>query len=350
MWPMSRVKRPKQFMKIEGENSLLKQTFLRASSLDVDDVISVTASEYKLQTMAEAREFEFNHHLILEPFGKNTAGAIAIAARYALRKFDEDIILLVLPSDHIIKDFEGFEKTVKMATDLTKNEKTQRLENLVLFAITPTCPHMGFGYIKEKEKLGKGFSVEHFVEKPTLQKAEQYLLSKNYYWNAGMFVFGAQTYLSELKKYATEVFEVAEKIDVNSKCYLIDKNVFEKMPNISIDYALMEKSSKVVGIKARFDWNDLGTWDSVATTIKSDENNNKTKGNALLYDTTNSFVFSNSDRMIATIGLDGITIVETSDATLIARNDRLQEVKNVVEQFEKDNNPIAVEHKTEYRP
>ena len=343
LWPVSRSRRPKPFMWVEDEGNLLNRTLKRLNGLDVSDIISVSNADYRFFVEQTANYFKFNNHLILEPFGKSTAGAIGVSAKYASEHFGDDAILVVLPSDHIIKDIKSFETVINQAAKVANTGK------LVTLGITPTKAHTGYGYIK----TGKNNLVESFVEKPDKKTAEKYIADGGYYWNAGMFVFTAKTYLDELQKNAPDVFDVVNKIDTHKKNFLINEQIFKDMPNISIDYAVMEKSKNVAVVPATFDWNDLGSWDSVNETLKQDENGNSYRevSDVIMKDTKNTTIFSTSDdKLIATIGLDHLTIVETRDAVLIADSNKLQGVKDIVNELKLKKHQVVDVHRTEYRP
>ena len=341
LWPLSRTKRPKPFMWVQGEGNLLNRTLNRLQGLDVSDIISVSNLDYRFFVERTVNDFKFNNHFILEPFGKNTAGAIGVSAKYANEHFSDDSILVVLPSDHVIKDIQSFENVINQAVKIANNGK------LVTLGITPTKPHTGYGYIK----TGENNLVESFVEKPDEKTAEKYISDGGYYWNSGMFVFSAKTYLDELQKNAPDVFDVVNKIDTSTKDFTIDEKIFSDMPDISIDYAVMEKSKNVAVVPATFDWNDLGAWDSISEILPTDKNGNSIKGDVQLIDTKNTTIFSTSDdKLVATIGLDNLTIVETRDAVLIADNNKLQNVKDIVKELKLKKHQVADIHRTEHRP
>ena len=349
LWPVSRSARPKPFMWAEKTGSLLANTFRRICDLDtaITDIISVSNEKYRFAVQNVVADMDILCHNILEPFGKNTAGAIGVACTYAKQHFGDDVCVVVLPSDHIITDTQGFHECIKTAIGLA------RQHYLVTLGIVPNKPHTGYGYIKRKSAVSKGYTVAEFVEKPDLPTAEKYVSSGDYFWNAGMFVFGANVYLNQLAKHAPAVLSVVNKIDVNTTDFVIPADIFKAMPDISIDYAVMEKSDKVAVVPADFDWNDLGTWDSVAETLPVDKNNNRIRdvSDVVMHDTKNTHIFSTSkDKLIATVGLNNVTIVETRDAILVANSKKLQGVKNIVNTLTDKQHPTAKIHRTEYRP
>ena len=347
LWPVSRSKRPKPFMWVEDEGTLLNRTFDRLDSLAVEDVISVTNEQYRFATARTANDFNFKHHMILEPFGKNTAGAIGVACKYIAQNFGDDAVALVLPSDHIIQDKGSFSKSIFDAIELAQKGF------LTTLGITPTKPHTGYGYIKAGDTLCVGNRVDSFVEKPDLDTAEKYIADGQYYWNAGMFVFTAGAYLKSLKDNATDVLSVVENISVDGSEFVIDEKIFADMPDISIDYAVMERANNVAVVPVSFDWNDLGAWDSVAETLPVDENGNRSReaSDVMMLDSRNTTVFSTADdKLITTVGLDDVTIVETRDAVLIAKTDKLQSVKEVVNALKEKQHSAVDVHHTEHRP
>ena len=343
LWPVSRTKRPKPFMWVEDEGTLLNRTLNRLNGLGISDIISVSNADYRFFVERTASDFSFNNHLILEPFGKNTAGAIGVSAKYAVEHFGGDSVLVVLPSDHIIKDIKSFESVINSAVEIAKDDK------LVTIGIKPSKAHTGYGYIK----AGADNKVDEFVEKPDETTAQKYIDSGDYYWNAGMFVFTADTYLNALQKNANDVYDVVDKIDTSNKDFVIDETIFDTMPDISIDYAVMESADNVAVVPATFDWNDLGAWDSIAETLPTDKDGNSYRENSdvIMSDTKNTTVFSTSDdKLVATVGLDNITVVETRDAVLIADSNKLQGVKNIVADLKAKNHETVDIHRTEHRP
>lgn len=356
LWPLSRSQRPKPFMWVEESGSLLERTLNRVQQLNPTCVLSVTNADYALAHLGVTDTFDMPHRMILEPFGRNTAGAIGVASAYCAHHFGADSLLVVLPSDHIIENKKVFADTIQASTALAEQGY------LVTLGINPTKPHTGYGYIEMGHSLTVdslsdekplGFAVNSFVEKPDLATAQSYLNTGNYLWNAGIFIFTAQAYLTALQAHAPDTYHVVQQCDITADTVHLDSDIFAQMPNISVDYAVMERADKVAVVPALFDWNDLGSWDAVAESLPADEHNNRTKGQTLLYDTSNTTVFSTAtgqDKMIATVGLDNITIVETRDAVLVADNHKLQGVKDVVQQLSDMNHPTVHQHRTEHRP
>ena len=260
-----------------------------------------------------------------------------------MEKTESDPVILVLPSDHQIKDIDGFEKTVK------KGEKIAQKGLIVTFGIKPSYAETGYGYIKvDSEEIESGFKVNKFVEKPTKEIAEKYISDGNYYWNSGIFMFKASVLLEETKKCTPEIFEKLENYDF-SKSNEIPYIEFDKMPAISIDYAVMEKSDNIALVKLESDWNDLGSWSSIYEVSPKDENGNVIVGHVLDEGSKNSFIYSSS-KLVATIGLEDTVIVETEDAILACKSDKTQDVKKIFDTLKKQNDNTHLVHKTVYRP
>lgn len=357
LWPVSREGHPKPFMKLADGQSLLEKTYLRATALAqcllVDNcptVMTVTNSEYYFLSRDVENKANIHSLFLLEPFARNTAAAIALAAYQAIHRFGENIILLILPADHLIDDVRHFDEAVKKAFDLAKQGY------LVTFGITPTAPETGFGYIECGDDLGDGKKVSRFVEKPTLEKAQQYLSSGNYLWNSGMFCFGAATLLEQMARFAPAVAASAKACwDVIGSAEKLDSAIeipavaFESVPSISIDYALMERSDQVVVVDGRFTWNDIGSWAAVRDLAAPDHCGNRALGECIFVDSSNTFVQS-EDRLVATVGLKDVMIIDTPDALLVVDANRSQDVKSVVSELKLADHHIAKLHKTVVRP
>ena len=308
LWPLSRKQMPKQFLKIFEKESLFQKT-LKRNKILVDKIEVITNEDQYFIALDQAEEVEVNPRFIIEEIGKNTAPAIAFGA---LSSEKEDI-LFVTPSDHLIKNKDEYEKVVKKAKELANKGY------LVTFGIKPSEENTGYGYIE-----ANGEDVIRFHEKPDLKTVKEYLKRGNFYWNSGMFVFKAGVYLEELKKYNPKLFESILISYENSKRSeeLIRLKSMEKIEDISVDYALMEKSEKVKVIKSEFEWNDVGSFDSLSREIKSK--------NAVEIDSEKNFYFSDTKKVIASIGLKDYIIVDTNDALLIAKKGETQKVKDIV--------------------
>ena len=341
LFPLSRTCFPKQFMKIGGDQSLLAQTVLRFMPVaKATDMVIVTNKEYihhvKAELVACGAE---GAHILLEPVGRNTAPAIALAARYCLDELGagEDEVLFVTPSDHIIKQTELFVQAVRQAEDMAQQE------NIVTFGIKPDKPEIGYGYIEAGAACGSGFMVKSFKEKPDQETAEAYVAAGTYYWNSGMFAFTIGHFMQELGTYQPEIFGLINHSYVETLAH------FEDMPNISIDYAIAEKSKKVVTIPLPAYWNDIGSWDAIYDVLDKDKDGNAVKGDCIPINCTNTLMLGRS-RLIAGIGLEDLLVVETDDVIVVAKKGESQKVKDLVNELKKRGRREADEHTTLYRP
>jgi len=340
LWPLSRKSYPKQFLQLGGEESLLKQAIERVSNaVATEDIIVITSEEYKFYV-----NFDFGNinHVILEPMGKNTAPAIALGVKYCLDKLrcTEDEVVFICPSDHVVKPAKKFAASLEAAEVIAKEG------NLVTFGVIPTRPETGYGYIKVNGECMSAtghryLRVEQFIEKPDMETAKQYMGDKRYYWNAGMFAFTAGTMLEELGKFAPGIRKLLDG------SYDEVLSNFREMPEISIDYAVMEKSRKVVTVPMDIYWNDIGSWDSVFEMLKKDKQGNAFDGDVVAVDTTGTMVIGKK-RLIATVGLHDCLVVETDDAVLIAQKGDTQKLKEVVKRL--NGRKEVTEHLTVYRP
>jgi len=343
LWPASREAYPKQFLRLGGKKSLLQQTLERFLNIvSPKDIILLTNEQYKFLVLSEVNEVSIDlaDNILLEPARRNTAPAIALGMKYCLERLrtSSEEVLFVCPSDHIIKPVEKFVEYVKLA------EKVARQGYIVAFGIKPLYPETGYGYIKITVKdLGGYYLVERFTEKPDLETAKRFLSEGNYFWNSGMFVFTIETMIEELRLYASEIYQLFNQP--------LDDMIanFQKMPDISIDYAVMEKSKKVVAIPMDIYWSDIGSWDSLYDALDKDEKANVILGDVLAKDTESCLVIGNK-RLIATVDLKDLIIVETDDAVLIAKRGSAQKVKHVLEELKDKNRVEAIEHRTVYRP
>jgi mannose-1-phosphate guanylyltransferase / mannose-6-phosphate isomerase len=356
LWPVSREGNPKPFMKVENNESLLLKTYQRAIEVSAGrDVLTVTNRDYFFLSKDEFHRGHFgperNAVFLLEPMGRNTAPAVAMAALQVQEKHGPDAMLLVLAADHLIADIQGFRAAVDRAVQLATDN------HLVTFGIVPTAPETGYGYIEAEEAIGPGRKVVRFVEKPSLVKAKGYLETGNFLWNSGMFCFKAGILLEELRRYAPEVLDASMACwDELRKTQGADASMFEipaegflKVPDISIDYAVMEHSDKVVVVPADFDWNDIGSWTALRDLREADENNNRADGDVIFVETSNTFV-QPAERLVATVGVDNLMIIDTPDALLVAHANKAQEVKQVVHQLKLSNHSAYKEHRTVTRP
>ncbi len=356
LWPVSREALPKPFMRLGGELSLLQRTLARALPLATDGRAAiVTNHEYFFRTREEiaalpalARSLRVTQ--LLEPQGRNTAPAIAIAALWA-QETAPGATLLVLPADHLIPDESAFAASAREAVALAERGA------IVLFGIQPTAPETGFGYIELGERLpdSQACRVRRFVEKPDAAKAVQFLQMGNFVWNSGMFCFGAQTILDALQAHCPDVLEAARAAweatrgQATDERALIAAEPFARCRDISIDYAVMEKAENVVVLPSRFGWSDIGSWRAVAEQLPADAQGNTTLGDTMLVDTHNTHVQS-EDRLVAAVGLDNLLVIDTPDALLVANKDASQQVKEIVARLKASGHEAARLHRTVARP
>ena len=354
LWPLSRKSFPKQFLSINSDDnkSLLQKTLERIK--DIDNIINpilICNEEHRFIVAEQMREINIEpKKILLEPIGKNTAPAITLAALKAI-EFDEDPILLILSSDHIIMDKKEFIKVIKNGASYASKER------LVNFGIIPTYPETGYGYIKSKTPLIKNSNeasdIESFIEKPDILTAQKLLKDKRYTWNSGMFMFKAKIILDEIDHYSPDVLKYCKNalkpnlLDLDFQ--RLDKSEFVKCPEISIDFAVMEKTKKATVLSLDVGWADIGSWDSVWDVSKKNKDGNFIKGNILTINTSNSYLRS-EERLIAAIGVKDLIIVETRDAILISNKSSSQDVKNIVDKLKLSNTPEGQEHKRIYRP
>jgi mannose-1-phosphate guanylyltransferase len=324
LWPLSRAARPKQFLRLHGEDTMLQATVRRLSGLDIQASITICNEEHRFFVAEQLREIDKLGSIILEPVGRNTAPAIALAALTV----KDDPLLLVLAADHVIQDEAAFREAVIRAIPLAEAGK------LVTFGIVPSAPHTGYGYIKRGKDLGEGFEVDAFVEKPSSDVAQDYFSSDDYYWNSGMFLFRASNYLEELKKFRPDILEQCQGSVMDVKTDLdflrIDKDMFQSCPAESVDYAVMEKTLHAVVVPMDAGWSDIGSWSSLWDISEKDGEGNSTHGDVILHNTRNSYVRSDN-KLVAVIGVDDLVVVSTKDALMVAHKDSVQDVKMITE-------------------
>lgn len=341
LFPLSRACYPKQFLHVIGDKSLLAQTVERFLGLvRPEDIVVVTNEKYIFHVQAELKSINAQEaHIIVEPVGRNTAPAIALSQIYCKDKLkcNDDEVLFISPSDHLIKPIEAFQKLIMQA------EQTAKQGNIVTLGIKPTKPETGYGYIEAAEnKEDMIVKVLSFKEKPDLETAKKYLKAGNYFWNSGMFMFSIKTMKEEFKTFVPEIVEIENK----GYEYTVDN--FMQMPNISIDYAVAEKSQKMTMMPMQdIYWNDIGSFDAIAEVL-SDENNNAFIGDTLTDNCTNTMIIA-EDRLVAGIDLNNLVIVDTPDALLVAQKGQSQKVKDVVSKLKKADRKEARENMTMYR-
>lgn len=343
LFPLSRSCYPKQFLKIAGQKSLLQQTVERFARLvKFEDILIVTNKDYIFHVQADLVEIgAAAAHIITEPVARNTAPAIALAVAYCKDKMDCDVseCLFVTPADHVISPVEDFQKVVEVAEAICENS-----DYIVTLGVNPTKPETGYGYIHaEAEMVGEGFKVESFKEKPDLATAEQYLAQGGYYWNAGMFAFSVQTMENSLKNLASEVYAIS------SLGYEQAMERFSDMPNISIDYAVAEKSKNIVVVPmGSVNWNDVGSFDAIDEVLPT-KNGNVISGDVITTDSKNNMILG-SNRLVSTIGVENLIVVDTPDVLLISGKGKSQDVKKVVEKLKSQRRKEVSENVTMYRP
>ncbi len=354
LWPLSRDTFPKQYISLSSINkqSLLQNTIKRLKGLkNTCKPIMICNENHRFLVAEQLREIEINpNSILLEPEGKNTAPAIALSAIKAL-EIEEDPILLVLSSDHEIKNERRFIDVIEAGLDFALKNK------LVTFGVIPSKPETGYGYIKaEKEFLpGKieGQNIEKFAEKPDLKTAKEYLNDMRFTWNSGIFMFRARTILEEIDNYCPEIIKFCRESLLKSEGDLdftrLHKDSFKKCPNISIDVAVMEKTDKGIVLPLDAKWSDVGSWEAVWENANRDEKGNSVNGNIILRDTNNSYLRSEK-RLMVGIGLNDIVAVETNDAILISNKNKSQDVKEVVKLLKRDSVQEGSKHRKIYRP
>jgi len=353
LWPVSRRAHPKPFMKLIDGESLAEKTFRRALALAGDaPVLTVTSRDYYFYTRDLYNGMVGEDHLhpfLLEPIGRNTAPAIALAALCLQGQSGPESVMLVMPADHLIRDEEQFQTAVNEARALAERGY------LVTFGVHPTHAETGYGYIQKAGRIANssGHDVASFVEKPDEKTAIQYLESGEYEWNSGMFCFTAGAYLDSLERHAPEIYRCSqacwESMDPSRQPLEIPADLFSECPAISIDYAVMEKASNCAVIGGDFGWSDIGSWNAISDLYESDESGNRIHGKAVVIDSRDCFIQS-EDRLVAAVGVHELVIVDTGDAVLVADRQHAQDVKQVVSQLTSLEHTTADFHRTVHRP
>ena len=342
LWPLSRKKYSKQFLKLVEGTPLLDSTYKRLLKFfSPQDIITITNKDYYFYVKDSCAKFppQMSENIISEPISKNTAPAIALGTKFILDKLkaNPDETVFVFSSDHIIKPVDKFVKYLRIA------EKAAEKDYLVTFGIKPTSPETGYGYIKAGKKIGDFNLVEQFTEKPDLQTAKEYLKTGKYFWNSGIFAFKIAIFLIELQTYQPEIYK---NIDNGYDSAISN---FSKMPSISIDYAVMEKSKKVAVVPMDIFWSDVGSWDSFYKISEKDSEGNVLIGDVKTLDTKNSLILSNK-RLVTAVNIEDAMIIETDDAVLVSKMGNSQKVKRLLTELKKDSRKEAVEHSEVFRP
>jgi mannose-1-phosphate guanylyltransferase/mannose-6-phosphate isomerase len=351
LWPLSREALPKQLLPLLSEKTMLQETVQRSrASADWMPPLVVCGNEHRFLVAEQLREIDvIPLGILLEPVGKNTAPAAAIAAQYLLKE-DKDAIMLVLPADHAVDDIEAFHAAVQRAISAAATGA------LVTFGIEPSSPETGYGYIQRGAALAgiEGcFTVDRFIEKPDRATAEAFLASHDYCWNSGMFLFKASDYLQQLEQFRPDIVSNCDKAFRDAYRDLdfcrLDEVAFARCPSESIDYAVMESTRKAVVVLARIGWSDIGSWSALCAVQAADDNGNILRGDVYVDGVANSMVRS-ENRLVAVIGLKDLIVVETKDAVLVAHKDHVQGVKKIVEDLKKNKRSEHLSHTTVYRP
>lgn len=350
LWPLSRKQYPKQFLALTGDHTLFQQTLERLVFEGMEPPVVVSNQEHRfiVQEQLEALNLK-TQSILLEPFGRNTAPAVAIAAMKLMAE-GRDELLLILPADHVIEDQRAFQRALALATNAAEKGE------MVLFGVPADRPETGYGYIKSGDERGLPdgvIRVERFVEKPDEARARQFVEEGGYFWNSGMFLFRTSRFLEELKKHDADIYDTCllalERSQHDGDLVNIDAATFECCPDNSIDYAVMEKTRRACVVPLAAGWNDVGSWSSIWEVHDKDADGNVTMGDVVVHDSHNCLVHGNG-KLVSVVGLEDIVVVETKDAMMIAHKDRVQDVKKVVNQLEAAGRSETQNHCQVYRP
>lgn len=350
LWPMSRELHPKQFLRLHSLHSMLQETLKRLDGVEVSEPVVICNEDHRFMVAEQLRQIDMlSHNIILEPIGRNTAPAIALAALNAIAQ-GHDPIMLVLAADHIIKDVATFHNAIEAAIPYAAGQ------SLVTFGIVPSGPETGYGYIQRGESTGENAeasSVKRFVEKPDLATAQSYVDSGEYFWNSGMFMFRAKRYLEELERFRPDILDACRLSLADTEC---DKNfinvnydAFSSCPDESVDYAVMEKTHDAVMIPLDAGWSDVGSWSALWEVSQKDEAGNALTGDTFLHNTRDCYI-NTDEKLVAAVGVDNLVIVNTKDAVLVVDKSKVQDVKKVVEHLKKHKRSEYRRHREVYRP
>ncbi|NOU51788.1 mannose-1-phosphate guanylyltransferase/mannose-6-phosphate isomerase [Pseudoalteromonas sp. JBTF-M23] len=348
LWPLSRGNYPKQFLSLGGQSeTMLQKTILRLEGLNHMPPMLICNEEHRFIVAEQIRQIGEKHGgIFLEPIGKNTAPAIALAAFKAIEN-NQDPLLLVLAADHVIEDVDAFHQAVSNAEEHAKSDK------LVTFGIVASSPETGYGYIQKGPMQGSGYQVKEFVEKPDERTAQQYIDSGDYYWNSGMFLFKASRYLEELKTHRPDIYEACQKAievqNVDMDFIRIDREAFTDCPDESIDYAVMEHTKEAIVIPMDAKWSDVGGFEALWQVQEKDSNGNALSGDVMVLDTNESLILS-ENKLVATIGVSNLVVIATKDAVLVADKAKAQQVKSIVSQLKSQQRKEVKYHREVYRP
>ncbi len=353
LWPLSRELYPKQLLALTGAHTMLQETVLRLEGLPASALVIVCNEAHRFLVAEQLRQVKVEPRAtLLEPFGRNTAPAIALAAHAALGggaagADAQDPVLLVLPADHVIRDIPAFRQAVRTALGAAESGQ------LVTFGIVAGSPESAYGYIQRGAPMGAAFRIARFVEKPDERRAREFVKAGDYYWNSGMFMFRARRYLEELERFAPEMACICAAAFRSAKADLdftrIDAKIFEACPADSVDYAVMEKTRDAVVVRLEAGWSDVGSWASLHTVSETDAQGNVARGDVISEDTRGSYLHSES-RLVAAVGLKNHVVIETKDAVLVAPKDRVQDVKKLVARLKELKRPEHSLHREVFRP
>ncbi len=348
LWPLSRSLYPKQFIRLASDKTMLQETVARLDGIGHQAPVIICNEDHRFIVAEQLRQKNSKHSgIILEPVGRNTAPAIALAALHAIKNGD-DPLLLVLAADHVIENKQAFSASVIKAMPHAEDGK------LVTFGIVPTAPETGYGYIQQGESVGEGaYRVAQFVEKPNLPTAESYVAQGGYYWNSGMFLFKASRFLSELAQFRPDILSACET-SINSAKNDLDfirvcEKAFVACPDDSIDYAVMEKTKDALVVPMDAGWSDVGSFSALWDVSNKDGSGNVTVGDVVIDQTANSYIYAQS-KLVATVGVDNLVVIETKDAVLVAQKDKVQDVKNIVNELKEKRRRECEQHREVYRP
>ena len=348
LWPLSRKLHPKQFIELMGKTTLFQEAVLRLPE-SIENPLIICNEEHRFLAAEQLRKINKEpKNIILEPVGRNTAPAIALAALKSIKE-SEDAILLVLSADHLIQDMDKFHQAIALATKQAEQNK------LVTFGIAPNKIETGYGYIKANISKNKNYyDIDEFVEKPDYKTAKKYVDSGGYFWNSGMFMFKASVYLSELEKYEPEILSACQK-SCQTEFYDLDfirlnEQEFLKCPSQSIDYAVMEKTKNASMVILDANWNDVGSWTALWDSQVKDNDDNLVVGDVILDKVSDTYVHSTSNRLVSVIGLSNLIVVDTQDAVLVTNKEHAQDVKNIVEKIKKSGRLESDQHRKIFRP
>lgn len=328
LWPLSRASHPKPFLSLSHDDkTMLQETALRISDIQIKSSITICNKEHRFFVADQLHQINELDSIILEPEGRNTAPAIAVAA-FKILENESDPTLLVLPGDHVIKNKKAFTKTINESIDLLDQDK------LVTFGIIPSEPNTGYGYIKRGKKLNNGYFVKQFFEKPNINLAKEYISTSEFYWNSGIYLFKAKKYLEELEKFCPDVYlsckKASSKFSIEHDFIRMNDEEFKKSPSISIDHAVTEKSSDVAVVPMDVGWNDIGSWTSLWEASHKDPNGNVVIGDTVIDKTRDSYIYS-GDKLVSVFGVDDMVIISTKDVLLVTNKENCQDITSITE-------------------